>query len=44
VFCVFACVIPDQVDDIDPNLQKENVPNNALFEDGTFLYLAIKVS
>jgi len=41
--CVCACIIPGEVDDIDPNLRRENVLNNPLFEDGTFLYMATKV-
>jgi len=40
---VFVFVIPGEVDDTDPNLRKENVLNNPLFEDGTFLYMATKV-
>lgn len=40
---MFLHVTPVEVDDTDPTLQKENVLNNPLFEDGTFLYMATKV-
>jgi hypothetical protein len=40
---VFLHVTPVEVDDTDPTLWKENVLNNPLFEDGTFLYIATKV-
>lgn len=33
-----------EVDDIEPNLRKENVLNNPLLEDGTFLYMATKMN
>jgi hypothetical protein len=41
--CVFIGPAPGEVDDIEPNLRKENVLNNLLLEDGTFLYMATKV-
>lgn len=42
---IFVCIYVTlgEADDIDPNLQKENVLNNPLLEDGTFLYMATKV-
>jgi hypothetical protein len=45
VLIIFVCIYVTlgEADDIDPNLQKENVLNNPLLEDGTFLYMATKV-
>lgn len=40
---VFLSVFSGEVDDIDSSLRKENVLNNPLLEDGTFLYMATKV-
>jgi hypothetical protein len=40
---IFVYFAPGEVDDIEPNLRKENVLNNLLLEDGTFLYMATKV-
>ncbi|XP_069671476.1 uncharacterized protein [Periplaneta americana] len=37
-------ILLGEADDIDPKLRKENVLNNPLMEDGTFLYMATKMN